>query len=118
MTVTDYFWDLAQKKIEREPEEYRTQFCDYGYYNNGCGWVSSGGEWEYDEEQAYNDAVDEMLENVYSENFDELGNFLSIPEVEADLKAMDGYDENLDFLFNDTAKNNLINLINHYAYGD
>lgn len=50
---------LVQYKIERNPEEYQKQWCDYGYINTGVGFRSCGGEWEYDEIQAKEDIIND-----------------------------------------------------------
>jgi len=51
----------AQELMEADPEKYITGTTDCGYYNNGVGFAPcSDKEYEYDEDRAYEDAVEEL----------------------------------------------------------
>ena len=60
--------EIADKLIEDNPDEYRLGWASYGSYNNGVGMASYGGEWEYDEDKAYEDAKEKFAESI--ENYD------------------------------------------------
>lgn len=62
--MKEYIYEMAQKLIDNNPEEYQGKYCDYGYINNGVGFVSCGGEYEYNEEQAFEDAKQVLLDEL------------------------------------------------------
>lgn len=66
--MRNYITKLSEKLIEDHPEEYQTRWCSYGTYNNGVGMASYGGEWEYDEESAFNDAADKLISDLENKN--------------------------------------------------
>lgn len=88
--VKNKIQEIADKLIEDNPDEYRLGYVDYGYYNNGVGMASCGGEWEYDEDKAYEDAKEKFAESV--ENYDSEEYLLQLLE-------------------NDTFRNTLANMI-------
>ena len=53
--IRDRLETLVQNKIDRNPECYRKQWCP-----SGAGY--GAGEWEYDEEQAKSDAIDDIYD--------------------------------------------------------
>lgn len=55
---------IAKKLIEKNPDKYLLGEDDYGYYNNGVGMACYGKEKVYDEEQAYEDAKEYLIENI------------------------------------------------------
>lgn len=61
-TLEDIVRDLASEEvdrlIERDPEKYYIGEASYGCYNNGVGMASYGSEPEYDEDLAYEDAIE------------------------------------------------------------
>ena len=54
----------AERLIERDPEKYYLRTNDYGYYNNGVGMDCYGKEDEYDEDQAYEDAIEAIAIDI------------------------------------------------------
>lgn len=56
--VRDLASDEAQRLIENNPDKYYKGESDYGCYNNGCGMASYGSEPLYDEDLAYEDALE------------------------------------------------------------
>lgn len=62
--MDNYIKKMADFLIEKNPEEYQLNYADYGYIHNGVGMVSCGGEWEYNEEKAYDDAKEILLEEL------------------------------------------------------
>lgn len=57
----------TQSEIENHPEDYETYY-DCGYYNNGVGMASCGGDYEYDEEKARETVLEELDEREILEN--------------------------------------------------
>lgn len=57
----------TQSEIKNHPEDYETYY-DCGYYNNGVGMVSCGGDYEYDEEKARETVLEELDEREILEN--------------------------------------------------
>ena len=55
---------IAKELIEKNPDEYLLGEDDYGYYNNGVGMACYGKEKIYNEEQAYKDAKEYLIENI------------------------------------------------------
>lgn len=55
--------DVAETLIDRNPEDYNPEYCDYGCYNNGVGWASYGGQVEYDEDKAREDAIEKIADS-------------------------------------------------------
>lgn len=62
--MKDLIEEVAQDLIEENPDNYNPQWADYGYINNGVGWVCCGGEYTYDEDQAREDAKEKLLESL------------------------------------------------------
>lgn len=117
--VIDFVSEWADDRIERNPEDYEIGWSDYGYFNNGVGWACCGGETEYDEEQAYNDSVDEIIEHIENENFPEIWDLLQLPEIMNELKKCPNYDEDLDFLYGDKERNKkLVTLFESFIYSN
>ena len=56
--------NYKEKLIEDHPEEYYLGKADFGHYNNGLGMVSFGSEDEFDEEQAFEDASEQVIEGL------------------------------------------------------
>ena len=55
---------VANDLIEKSPEDYNPKFEDYGWYNNGVGMACCGGEWTYNEEKAYEDALEKIADSI------------------------------------------------------
>ena len=51
---------MSDKIIEEDPDEYYIGYADYGTYDNGCGKASYGGEKVYDEDKAYEEAIERL----------------------------------------------------------
>ena len=49
---------------EEDPEEYQTGYASYGSFNNGVGWSSCGGEIEYDDDRATEDAINKIAARI------------------------------------------------------
>lgn len=68
--LKDAFTKLVQKRtdklLEDNPEDYETgRKTDCGYFNNGVGFASYGAEEdELDEDKAYDDAKEEIMEEL------------------------------------------------------
>lgn len=54
----------ANRLIENDPEKYYIGKADYGHYHNGVGWASYGSESVYDEDRAYEDAIEAIAIDV------------------------------------------------------
>lgn len=71
---------IADKLIEDCPEDYNPQWCSYGSFNNGAGWSECGGEYEYDEDIAYQDALERIADDIEYENFEYIDDLLEYDE--------------------------------------
>lgn len=61
----------AEKLIEFNPEDYVCGTSDCGYYHNGVGFASCGAtENEYDEDKAFEDAKEGVIEALVNNDFD------------------------------------------------
>ena len=61
----------AEKLIELNPEDYVCGTSDCGYYHNGVGFASYGAtENEYDEDKAFEDAKEGVIEALVNNDFD------------------------------------------------
>lgn len=56
--------EVAQDLIESDEDEYCIGEDDYGCYNNGVGWASFGKEKVFDEQRAFEHAVDKVANNL------------------------------------------------------
>ena len=54
----------AERLIERDPEKYYQGKASFGSYHNGVGWASYGCEDRYDEDLAYEDAIEAIAIDV------------------------------------------------------
>lgn len=52
--------EIAETLIEENPEDYYLGYESYGWYHNGVGMASCGGEKVYDEDRAWNDASEKL----------------------------------------------------------
>lgn len=55
---------LSEKLIEEDPEKYNPVIIDYGYYNNGVGFACYGKTKEFDEDKAFEDAVNDISVDI------------------------------------------------------
>lgn len=66
--LKDIVRDLASEEsnnlIERDPEKYYQGKASFGSYHNGVGWASYGCEDTYDEDLAYEDALEAIAIDV------------------------------------------------------
>lgn len=63
--------EQADRLIEDNPEDYICGTSDCGYYHNGVGFASCGAtENEYDEEKAFEDAKENVIEALVNNDFD------------------------------------------------
>lgn len=63
--IKDYIKECSIDLIEKDPDEYYLETTDYGYYNNGVGFASCGGQEDiYDEDRAYDDAINNLKEEL------------------------------------------------------
>lgn len=73
----------AQRLIENDPEKYFIEEADYGYYNNGVGMACYGKEKIYDEDQAYEDAIEAIAIDVAND-----GDYFQVLEMEKVKEAL------------------------------
>lgn len=73
----------AQRLIENDPEEYFIEEADYGYYNNGVGMACYGKEKIYDEDRAYEDAIEAIAIDVAND-----GDYFRVLEMEKVKEAL------------------------------
>lgn len=72
-TFEDMVSKRAEKLIELNPEDYICGTSDCGYYHNGVGFASCGAtENEYDEDQAFEDAKEEIIYELVNNEEDAL----------------------------------------------
>lgn len=62
--------ERADKLIENNPEDYVCGTSDCGYENFGCGYVKLNEQYEYDEDQAYEDAKEEIISELVNNEED------------------------------------------------
>lgn len=55
---------LADNLIENNPNEYNPREVDYGYYHNGTGFSCYGKDTEYDENKAFEHAIDKIATDI------------------------------------------------------
>lgn len=54
----------SQRLIENDPDKYYQYTADYGYYDNGVVKACYGREKVYDEDRAYEDAIEAIAIDV------------------------------------------------------
>ncbi len=63
--------EQADRLIEDNPEDYICGTSDCGYYHNGVGFASCGAtKNEYDEDKAFEDAKENVIEALVNNDFD------------------------------------------------
>lgn len=62
--IRNLAYEEAERLIERDPEKYYEGEADYGYYNNGVGMACYGKEARYDEDSAYEDAIEAIAVDI------------------------------------------------------
>lgn len=62
--LNNFISAIADKLIENNPEDYEKGYVDYGYYHNGVGMACYGKEMEYDEDKAFEDAKEKIIEDI------------------------------------------------------
>lgn len=62
--ISSFLSDVANRLIENNPEDYETGYTDYGYYHNGVGFACCGKEMTYNEDKAYEDAKEKLVEDI------------------------------------------------------
>lgn len=69
--IKDIVYNQSQRLIEDDPQEYFLRKEDAGYINNGAGWVlCEAPENVYDEERAFENAKEKIIENIDDFDFD------------------------------------------------
>lgn len=69
--IKDIVYNKSQRMIEDNPDEYFKYRTDAGYYNNGAGWdLCSAPENVYDEDLAFEDAKEKILEDIDDSDFE------------------------------------------------
>lgn len=62
--------EMAESLIENNPEKYHVDTADYGYYNNGVGMACYGKEEVYDDDKAYEDALEVIATDIANGSYD------------------------------------------------
>ena len=62
--VRDLASEIAESLIEKNPEDYYVNTVDYGYYDNGVGTACYGKEEVFDDDRAYEDALEVIATDI------------------------------------------------------